>query len=731
MELSSYLELAIKEFGGDIMSSSKLIYILSDYNAFKSNIAAKLILKTAISSNYLTKFLSIGKYDTHAQLLISSFAYNFGFNQDNVKYVFLSVAEALNWELQKDNGLRQFETSKIYVNATEETLNLLKAGCIFCKKDKQTILLSLDGKKSIATTLPFDYSYITKEGIIINQSTVFGYEPYDLFYGSVYEEPRIKDKYFKMLDIDNNDWSAYYNKYGFNNRGMLSFDGSTLIPFEYSDLYQIKEGVFYAVIKSDEGDYARVINSNGKVLLDNVEKCNYYDYIEGNNINNGIIKQESNGAITFFNTFGEKVFQQFDYVYFTISGKYAKVRKNGKCGVVDKKGNIIISPIFDFCSVYENQNLIEARLSGKYGLFDIQGICLLNFEYDDIRVYTSYSIIIVKKGNLFGAVDMCCKEIIPCGFESLEIEIGGCCLIEKDPISEKYGVFDKTYTSGPTERGVEVIPCIFDSYDIYSAIIAKKNGMYGMYGFNGRKIVDCKYKEISACINGSASFKDEKEQGIISCHDRELFRTSKYEYRFIQPYANNNRYIALNSNDKWGLLDARGNEATEFTYDRLVHISFGLTIAYKKLNSPCYSNSYICGLINSYGDVILPIEYHRIDCISEKLFKVTTNSYKYFCCNENGEKIIDDFRELKVINNLLFIKSRIYDTSNTKDHYNIFNKTGKFVNTAIYDEIDFEGGFILGLIKVTRNGKVGFINELGIEVIPCIYEDARIPVKIN
>ena len=137
-------------------------------------------------------------------MLISSFAYNFGFNQDNVKYVFLSVAEALNWELQKDNGLRQFETSKIYVNATEETLNLLKAGCIFCKKDKQTILLSLDGKKSIATTLPFDYSYITKEGIIINQSTVFGYEPYDLFYGSVYEEPRIKDKYFKMLDIDNN-----------------------------------------------------------------------------------------------------------------------------------------------------------------------------------------------------------------------------------------------------------------------------------------------------------------------------------------------------------------------------------------------------------------------------------------------------------------------------------------------------------------------------------------------
>ena len=129
--------------------------------------------------------------------------------------------------------------------------------------------------------------------------------------------------------------------------------------------------------------------------------------------------------------------------------------------------------------------------------------------------------------------------------------------------------------------------------------------------------------------------------------------------------------------------------------------------------------------------MILPIEYHRIDCISEKLFKVTTNSYKYFCCNENGEKIIDDFRELKVINNLLFIKSRIYDTSNTKDHYNIFNKTGKFVNTAIYDEIDFEGGFILGLIKVTRNGKVGFINELGIEVIPCIYEDARIPVKIN
>ena len=59
---------------------------------------------------------------------------------------------------------------------------------------------------------------------------------------------------------------------------------------------------------------------------------------------------------------------------------------------------------------------------------------------------------------------------------------------------------------------------------------------------------------------------------------------------------------------------------------------------------------------------------------------------------------------------------------------NYCDYTGESVNSYVYDEIgdDYKREFTLGLLKVTRQDKVGFINECGKEVIPCIYDDARV-----
>ena len=59
--------------------------------------------------------------------------------------------------------------------------------------------------------------------------------------------------------------------------------------------------------------------------------------------------------------------------------------------------------------------------------------------------------------------------------------------------------------------------------------------------------------------------------------------------------------------------------------------------------------------------------------------------------------------------------------------------TKSMINAAVYDEIgdDYAREFILGLLKVSRNGKYGFINENGKEIIQCQYDDVRIPIKIQ
>ena len=741
MELSNSLELVVRDFGHSILSSPRLINILNDYNAFKNNIAAKLIMQTAISSNHIERFLKIGKYDTHAQLLIDKFSYEFGFKHENVQTVFRAIAIALNWDVKAFESTVSVANSFKEESLMDETLSLLKEGAIFCKKDNQIILLTLDGKKSIPSIIPYDYQSIKKDGIIINKSSVFGYEPYDLFYSFECAGGLVQPKYRDHLAPSEwNDWNSYHEEYGYNNQGMISFDGKILIPFEYSSLYKIKnKNVFYAVVSSGDERYARIVNAKGKIILDKL-KMGWNPW--NDNLKNGIIENEIDDVRTYFNTKGEKVFQNYDYINCTEDGKLIKVSKNRKEGIADSKGNLIISPIFDFCIIHERCGLIMARLGNKYGLFDVAGTCITGFEYDDIHIFQEHSIIIVKKDKVYGALNMQGKEIIACEFEELFINTGGCNFVQKDSISGKYGVFNHEFSSGPYDEGSMVIPYIFTSHKIYNAVIAKKDGKYGMYAFNGRKIVDCIYNELTTCVNGTSYFKDNNGQGIISCHDKELFRTS-FKYAFIQAYANHNRHIAvlrgLNGNDKWGLLDARGNEATEFIYDRLEHISFGLTKASVKVKTGSYYNDYyLHGLINSYGDVILPIEYKKITCISEKLFKIEVSYNKYFCCNENGERIIDEFNNLAVIGNLVVISRENgryqkdgYTT--TKYCYQFFDKKGNLVNSNVYDEIgdEYSREFIMGLLKVSKNGKIGFINELGAETIPCIYDDARTPIKVK
>lgn len=743
MELSNSLELVVRDFGHSILSSPRLINILNDYNAFKNNIAAKLIMQTAISSNYIERFLKIGKYDTHAQLLIDSFSNEFGFKHENVHAVFRALATALNWDVKAFENIASRMNDIQEKSLMDETISILKDGAIFCKKGNQITLLTLDGKKSIPSIIPYDYQCITKDGIIITKSSVFGYEPYDLFYafecGGL-----VQPKYRELVSTEYDDTYSYCNKYGYNNQGMISFNGETIIPFEYSSLEEIRhDGVFYAIKYLDLGNKrkAQIVDLKGKIILDDV----YLDqWGPMDQLKHGLIEKNNDGKSSYYNTSGINIFQSFDRVRYVKSGKFIEFYKNKKQGVADSNGNIIISPIFDYCFIYEDCNLIKASLGNKDGLFNIDGSCLTSFDYDDMRIYRQYSIIVVKKDNRFGAINMQGKEIIPCEFEELKIDTDNICYgVQQDSITGKFGVFDHTHDSGPDQEGRMVIPYIFDSNKIYSAIIVKKNGMYGMYGFNGRKIVDCIYKELTLCINGTAKFTDDKGQGIISCHDRELFRTS-FKYRFIQPYSNNNRHIAvqsgLNCNDKWGLLDARGNEVTEFIYDGLEHISYGLIKTSIKIKTDsCYSsNYYLHGLINSYGETILQPEFKNIKCISEKLFKIEISYNKYFCCNENGVKIIDDFYNLGVYGNLIIIsrENGQYERDGytyTKYKYQIYDKAGNLVNQAVYDEIgdDYSREFVLGLLKVSRNGKIGFINECGEEVIKCEYDDVRTPIKIQ
>lgn len=97
MELHNALRYVIQTEGMDIIKDVRLVNILDDFNAYQDIPASKYILKTIISEGYMDKFLSLGKWDSHARVLVHKFSRSKGFMHETVSVIFSCIAYGLKW----------------------------------------------------------------------------------------------------------------------------------------------------------------------------------------------------------------------------------------------------------------------------------------------------------------------------------------------------------------------------------------------------------------------------------------------------------------------------------------------------------------------------------------------------------------------------------------------------------------------------------------------------------
>lgn len=164
-----------------------------------------------------------------------------------------------------------------------------------------------------------------------------------------------------------------------------------------------------------------------------------------------------------------------------------------------------------------------------------------------------------------------------------------------------------------------------------------------------------------------------KKYGLISSDGKELVP-------LIYDFINENNFkgfsegvVVAKLNDKWGLIDTLGKTLVPFTYDRLDNYNEGLCQVYiNKLG----------GYINKKGEIVIPAKYKNI--------RPFNDGYAWVCLPE-GCAIID-----------------------TK---------GKALTPFKYQNNGkLEKSFYAGIAPVYKDNKLGFINNKGVEIIPCIYD---------
>jgi len=205
-----------------------------------------------------------------------------------------------------------------------------------------------------------------------------------------------------------------------------------------------------------------------------------------------------------------------------------------------------------------------------------------------------------------------------------------------------------------------------------------ENGLWGYKDKKGKIRIEAKYDNASIFIEGLAA--------VTLNGDKFAFINKSGDVVIsIRQYVSMDDLVsAVFLNGKWGRLDYTGKIVVPFKYDQLEH-----TYARESLARVMVSGKM--GMIDKTGKEIIPMKYDSVGIWDE------------------GLSVEENFEEFP--NNNFYPSHRPYH--------------------------DHDGHFSEGLTPVRANRKSGFVNKVGKEVIPLMYDDTGCfsgglaPVKLN
>lgn len=523
----------------------------------------------------------------------------------------------------------------------------------------------------------------------------------------------------------------------------------------YSNIGNYNNGLY--IVRKDnneEGTYAYgVVNEGGTVYIpveyDRIEFTNEYGAYEDN-----VYKCEKNGKwglvsstngtllpceYSSLSNKGNGIWQTFK------SGKYGYIQLNRLSSITT-----LIPCIYESLGDYSSDSYIHATLKGKKGMIDSENKIIIPFEYSNVgnpcHTSNGYSIIWVEKDGKLGIYNDDGKELQPCD-------------IDKAYTLTEYNSIELSYTDCPSTDYIYIV----------------RNGLTGLIsGSTFETIIPCMYEYLSPIKTSKAFYKANGKWGIIDTSNKtiqlaiydnvEIDGSTLSEQKMPSMAFQSNMYVR--NNGKVGMLKANGEDFIPVKYDSLGMYSDNMLVAkvgdkYGFLNEEgketvpfVYSQAHnysegLAAVVNENGKylfidklgnvAIKPKEYDRVDKFTNGTCKVYRKD-KFWEIDREGKKVKDSKKKVEVGNvdeNKSNDDMYVENSENVSDTNTVYDKdlasTPTVISTSQPNNIQLSqnfssniskydavlGNFSDGLLPVTKNKKLGYINSEGEEVIPC------------
>ena len=523
----------------------------------------------------------------------------------------------------------------------------------------------------------------------------------------------------------------------------------------YADVSSFQNGLAIASKYTEDGEYKYgVVDEEGVVYIPvNYDEISLFK--EGSNYRDNVYKCQRNGKLGLVNA-QDITLLQCEYSSIKHSGEYVYLVKNGKNGYAELKGTdevkLLIPCIYDKLESYSKNAPMRATYNGKEGMIDGNNKIIIPFEYSNIGKFYNvgaYNMAWVEQDGKYGIYNIDGTVIQPWDIEKAYV------------MNENSGTTYLTFDDFP------------DPSTPYIHIVV--NGMTGVLsGKTYKTVIPCKYGYISPVINERAFYKANNKWGIMdiqnnsiqeAIYDKIKINNNMLSEAFTPDGTfHDNMYVFIG--DKQGMIDKNGKAFIPVKYDSLGVFSENMIVA------KC-GNLY--GYINSNGEECIPLTYSHADNFSEGLAAVKNEKGKYLFIDASGVMVIKPheydrvghfqngtckvYRKDKVweidregkkvknskkkveVGNVDENKSNddmyVENCENVSDTNTVYDKdlasTPTVISTSQPNNIQLSqnfssniskydavlGNFSDGLLPVTKNKKLGYINAEGEEVIPC------------
>ncbi len=527
-----------------------------------------------------------------------------------------------------------------------------------------------------------------------------------LVVGIVIFATRKDTSWTETSNVDLKDYK-YFAIYSGENVGIVDNKGTQIIEPKYTDIYipNPTKDIFICFEDTD----SKVYNSKSERLYSDYDDVSALVTSESSilDFEKDVLKYRKDDLYGLISLDGEKITEPIYNEITSLENRPGRilVKKDEEYGVLDSKGNVVISMGYylikgdEFNTAKDGYTktgyiVAEKTKSGiMYGYIDYNGKKVLDTKYDSIsRIFEeddSDVYLVVMKNGRKGVYKNGKKIIDEVYQEIMYSYLSKIFIVNKN---NKFGFFARD--------GRQILPSLYEYYEVAGKYISiDDNGQRYLYDINGNLIEQKSYSSIIEVENTDYIIGIDNTDGTYSIISKEV--NVKKGYVGIS-YLFDDYFAFTVDTGKSGILNAKTGEIVEAKYDLIIPVD-GVNAVEAKLDdgtSVFYSREI---------QEIATFEYPIVERINDNFAQIYNDTDRIYL--DKDGKVVD--------NTTVNPKQTIYSFKQD-GLWGYKDASGKVLVEPKYDIATEVNEFGFGAVK--SNGKWGVINSEGNVVVEPTYD---------